>query len=115
PCSRTPNMCGRRTTVCSSWPPSCPRSSQNPFDDPRQHHVHGAQEQRHHHGHRDHDDRGVDQLLAAGPCHLAKLRHDLSDKLLCAPQKIHLLPSPSNNGRGGGIRTPIPRIWSPVL
>src|SRR5438093_634298 len=51
--------------------------------------VHAAEEQRHHHGHGDHHDRGVDELLAARPRDPAELRQDLPDELLCAPEKLH--------------------------
>src|SRR3989442_2484297 len=114
PCSRSQSRCGRRTTAWPSWR-FPPHSSQDPFHDPRQPDVDGTEEERQHHGHRDHHGRGVDQFLPAGPGHLAKLHHDLADELLRPRQEAHVTPPLPDDGRGGGIRTPIPRIWSPVL
>ncbi len=66
-----------------------------------------------------------DGLFPGRPCNLLDLYKDLVEKLASAPHplghgSIHRLPAADSgrlkgSGRPGGIRTPNPRIWSPVL
>src|SRR5207245_9836111 len=93
----SPGPYGRRTPGCAARPPSLVSSWQDPLHDPRQHDGHAAQEKGDHNRDGDHHDRGVDQLLPAGPGHLAELREDLANELLRALQIPHFVPTLSGN------------------
>src|SRR5712691_11901742 len=87
----------------------------NSLHDPRQPHVHGREEHGQQHHHRQHHDGRVDDLGPVGPVHPTELARDLVDELFDALEESHALSLVPESGRRGGIRTPIPRIWSPVL
>src|SRR5215470_11834636 len=85
-------------------------------DDPRQGMVHDRQKRGQDHHHDDEDARRARHLAAGRPRDSLELDHDVVEELPDLPQCVHPVSTrPRLCGRAGGIRTPIPRIWSPVL
>src|SRR6266508_1761755 len=100
---------------------------EDPLHDEREPHVDGREEYGQHDHDRQDDDGRVGDLAPAGPVHPTELAEYFAEELLDALEECHVLSlvepfhvdlpklALPESGRRGGIRTPIPRIWSPVL